>query len=96
MLFDLFLIYGLAGVPKLGANVSAYSTVAVELIGLVWCIVESHRGDSIRPDMQGFTDVNRNLQHTQKPPHSFRNEEVVLFLIHISLPALQRLNPLTD
>ncbi len=43
VVLDLFLIYGLAGVPKLGANGSAYSTVAVELIGLVWCIVESHR-----------------------------------------------------
>lgn len=54
VVLDLFLIYGLAGVPKLGANGSAYSTVVVELIGLVWCIVESHRGDSIRPDWQGF------------------------------------------
>ncbi len=51
---DLFLIYGLAGVPKLGANGSAYSTVFVELIGLVWCIAESYRGDSVRPDWQGF------------------------------------------
>ena len=54
VVLDLFLIYGLAGVPKLGANGSAYSTVAVELIGLVWCIIESHRGDSIHPDGSGF------------------------------------------
>ena len=54
VVLDLFLIYGLAGVPKLDADGSAYSTVAVEFIGLVWCIVESHRGDSIRPDLQGF------------------------------------------
>ena len=54
VVLDLFLIYGLAGVPKLGANGSAYSTVVVELIGLVWCIVESHRSNSIRPDLQGF------------------------------------------
>ena len=53
-MLDLFLIYGLAGVPKLGATGSAYSTVVVELIGLVWCIIESHRKDSIRPDLQGF------------------------------------------
>ena len=50
VVLDLFLIYGLAGVPKLGANGSAYSTVAVEFIGLVWCVVESHRKDSIHPD----------------------------------------------
>ena len=54
VVLDLFLIYGLAGVPKLGANGSAYSTVVVEFIGLVWCIVESHKGDSIHPDWQGL------------------------------------------
>ncbi|MBR4962024.1 MAG: MATE family efflux transporter [Clostridia bacterium] len=54
VVLDIFLIYGLAGVPKLGANGSAYSTVAVELIAIVWCIIESHRGDSIRPDFAGL------------------------------------------
>lgn len=54
VIIDTFLIYGLAGVPKLGANGSAYSTVFVELIGLVWCIFESYRADSIRPDWQGM------------------------------------------
>lgn len=65
VVLDFFLIYGIAGVPKLGANGSAYSTVAVELVALIWCIAESHRGDSIRPDMQGFqwfsADVTRDL-----------------------------------
>lgn len=51
---DFFLIYGIAGVPKLGADGSAYSTVAVELIALIWCIAESHRGESVRPDWQGI------------------------------------------
>lgn len=51
---DFFLIYGKAGVPKLGADGSAYSTVVVELIALIWCVAESHRGDSIRPDWKGF------------------------------------------
>lgn len=54
MLIDLFLIYGLAGVPRLGANGSAYSTVFVELVALVWCILESRRGESLRPDVAGF------------------------------------------
>lgn len=54
MVLDFFLIYGIAGVPRLEANGSAYSTVAVELIGLIWCIAESHRGESVRPDRQGF------------------------------------------
>lgn len=51
---DFLLIYGVAGVPALGANGSAYSTVAVELIALLWCIAESHRKDHIRPDWQGL------------------------------------------
>lgn len=54
VVLDIFLIYGLAGVPKLGANGSAYSTVAVELIAIVWCIVKSHRKGSIHPDLQGL------------------------------------------
>ncbi len=54
MFLDFFLIYGAAGVPKLGAVGSAYSTVVVELIALVWCVAESRRGDSVRPDWQGF------------------------------------------
>lgn len=51
---DLFLIYGLAGVPKLGADGSAYSTVAVEAIALIWCVILSFRKGNIRPDVKGF------------------------------------------
>lgn len=54
VVLDFFLIYGFAGLPGLGADGSAYSTVGVELIALIWCIAESHRGESIRPDWQGF------------------------------------------
>lgn len=54
MTLDFFLIYGKAGVPKLGANGSAYSTVVVELLALVWCVAESHRTQSVRPDRQGL------------------------------------------
>lgn len=54
IILDVFLIYGLAGVPKLGANGSAYSTVAVELIALIWCIIESHRENSMHPDIAGM------------------------------------------
>lgn len=58
---DVFLIYGLCGVPKLGADGSAYSTVAVEFIALVWCVIESHRKDSIRPDLKGFKWFSKNI-----------------------------------
>lgn len=51
---DFFLIYGIAGAPKLGADGSAYSTVAVELAALLWCMAESRRGESVRPDRQGI------------------------------------------
>lgn len=54
VVLDIFLIYGLAGVPKLGADGSAYSTVAVEFIAIVWCIIESHRKDNIRVDFKGL------------------------------------------
>lgn len=65
VVLDFFLIYGFAWVPKLGANGSAYSTVVVELVALIWCIAESHRGESIRPDLQGFQwfsiDITKDL-----------------------------------
>lgn len=64
IVLDFFLIYGVAGVPQLGANGSAYSTVVVELVALVWCILESHRKDSIRLDLQGIkwfsADITRD------------------------------------
>jgi putative MATE family efflux protein len=54
MTIDFFLIYGVAGAPKLGSDGSAYSTVVVEFVAFVWCIAESHRGKSTHPDWQGF------------------------------------------
>lgn len=51
---DFFLIYGIAGVPKLGANGSAYSTIAVEVIALVWCVADSYSKEGIHPDMEGL------------------------------------------
>jgi len=54
MTIDFFLIYGTAGVPKLGSDGSAYSTVVVELVALVWCIAESYRGESTHPDWPAF------------------------------------------
>lgn len=61
MAFDFFLIYGLAGVPMLGADGSAYSTVAVELVALMWCIVESRRGESVRPDAAGLKWFSKDI-----------------------------------
>lgn len=70
VVLDIFLIYGIGDKPGLGANGSAYSTVVVELIAIIWCIVESHRGESIRPDIKGF---------------KWRSAEVTKDLLKISL-----------
>lgn len=71
MFLDFFLIYGHAGVPRLGANGSAYSTVVVELVALSWCVMESRRGESIRPDSAGFrwrsVEVTRDLLKIAAP-----------------------------
>lgn len=71
VVLDIFLIYGLAGVPRLGANGSACSTVAVELIALIWVIAESCRGDSVHPDWQGLrwfsADVTKDLLKISAP-----------------------------
>lgn len=54
VIIDTFLIYGLAGVPKLGANGSAYSTVFVELVALIWCAVISCKKSNIHADIKGL------------------------------------------
>ena len=54
MTADLFLIYGIGSWKGLGANGSAYSTIVVEVIALVICIVESHQKDHVHPDAQSL------------------------------------------
>ena len=61
VVLDFFLIYGVAGVPKLGSDGSAYSTVAVELIAMVWCIVESYKKDSIHADFGGLKWFSKDV-----------------------------------
>ncbi len=50
MTVDFFLIYGIGPFPALGANGSAYSTIAVEAIALIWCIVWAQRKQEVRMD----------------------------------------------
>ena len=54
VVLDAFLIYGLAGVPRFGANGSAYSTVVVELTALVWCVAQSCKEGRVHLDLQGL------------------------------------------
>lgn len=48
MTVDFFLIYGIGPFPKLGANGSACSTVAVEAIALIWCLIWSGKKADVR------------------------------------------------
>lgn len=73
MVFDVFLIYGFMSWQGFGANGSAYSTVAVELIALVWCVAESHRGESIHIDVKGI---------------KWKSKEVSRDILKISFPML--------
>ena len=50
MTADFFLIYGIGPFPALGANGSAYSTIAVEVIALLWCLVWMQRKPEFRMD----------------------------------------------
>ncbi|MCR5296157.1 MAG: polysaccharide biosynthesis C-terminal domain-containing protein [Clostridiales bacterium] len=50
MVVDFFLIYGMGPIPALGANGSAYSTIAVEAIALVWCLIWAQKKQDVRLD----------------------------------------------
>lgn len=68
MVLDYFLIYG---GPRLGPDGSAYSTVGVEAVALVWCIAESYRPGASRPDWEGMRwrspEVNRDIWNLAVP-----------------------------
>ncbi len=55
MVADYFLIYGKCGIPALGANGSAYSTIVVEVLALVIAVVWAKRKDTIYLDMKALT-----------------------------------------
>lgn len=59
MTVDFFLIYGIAGVPALGANGSAYSTIVVEMIAFLWCVIRSNQKNAIRPSAQYFLNFTK-------------------------------------
>ena len=55
MTADFFLIYGIGPFPALGAVGSAYSTIAVQIIALIWCLIWAKKHDNIRPDRESLT-----------------------------------------
>ncbi len=67
MTADFFLIYGVGKWQGLGANGSAYSTIAVEAIAMIICIAESRQKDHIHPDFESLKffskDFEKDLWH---------------------------------
>ena len=61
VVLDFFLIYGKGPFPALGANGSAYSTIGVEFVALLWVVIESHRPNCIRPDFAGFRWFSKDI-----------------------------------
>ena len=51
MVADLFLIYGIGPFPALGAVGSAYSTIVVQLVAVVWCILWARKREEVRIDL---------------------------------------------
>lgn len=62
MLVDYFLIYGAGGIPALGANGAAYSTIAVEVIAFTWCIIASFGKGRIHPDGKSLVTFSGLLE----------------------------------
>lgn len=62
MTADFFLIYGFGKIPALGANGSAYSTIAVEIIAFVWCLAASFEKNRIRPSVSSLTFFSADLE----------------------------------
>lgn len=54
MAVDAFLIYGIGPVPALGANGSAYSTIIVEVVALVWCLIWSSKRQEVQLDRKSL------------------------------------------
>ena len=50
MTADFFLIYGIGPLPALGANGSAWSTMIVEAIALIWCLLWAQKKQEVRLD----------------------------------------------
>lgn len=61
MFADVFLIYGIAGVPRLEEAGCAVSTVAVEACALIFCIAESYTENHIHPDIKSMFYHSKEL-----------------------------------
>ena len=62
MTADYFLIYGKCGIPALGANGSAYSTVVVEAMSLAIVLIWAKRKETLRLPLKNFVYFSRNFE----------------------------------
>ena len=62
MVADYFLIYGKCGVPALGANGSAYSTIAVEAFAFIFVLVWAKRKDSINLPVKSLFYFSKDFE----------------------------------
>lgn len=62
VIVDFFLIYGFGNIPALGANGSAYSTVVVEMIAFLWCVLASLKKGRIHPDGKSLLSFSKLLE----------------------------------
>ncbi|MBR2993105.1 MAG: MATE family efflux transporter [Clostridiales bacterium] len=62
MIADYFLIYGKCGIPALGANGSAYSTIVVEALALVIVLVWAKKKETIRLPIKSLTYFSKDFE----------------------------------
>ena len=62
MVADYFLIYGKHGIPALGANGSAYSTVVVEAMSLAIVLIWARRKENVNLSVKSFTYFSRDFE----------------------------------
>ena len=62
MIADYFLIYGKAGVPALGANGSAYSTIVVEVLSFSIVLIWAKRKETIVLPLKSLTYFSKDFE----------------------------------
>ena len=62
MTADYFLIYGKCGLPALGANGSAYSTIVVEVLSLVIALVWAKKKETIKLPVKSLTYFSKDFE----------------------------------
>ena len=62
MIADFFLIYGIGPIPALGAVGTAYSTIVVEILALVWCVLWTRKRENLHLDKDSLTYFSKDYE----------------------------------